>query len=125
MADPTTEFFSEIGRRGHEPLLKRVFGTVRVDLENGEQTDHWLVSITKGDLAVSNQNIEADCVMRTSREVFDRIATGEANASATVLRGAMEIKGNPEMLVLFQRLFPGPPGPRDVPTQAGYARRHA
>jgi hypothetical protein len=98
-------------------------GKVRIDVASGDRTDCWLVSINKGDLAVTNQNVDADCVIRTSKEVFDRIASGEANASATVLRGAMDIQGNAEMLILFQRLFPSPPGPRQVASPAGYARR--
>ena len=40
MTDATTEFFDDLGRRGHEPLLERVSGTLRFDLVRGERTDH-------------------------------------------------------------------------------------
>jgi hypothetical protein len=35
--------------------------------------------------------------------------TGETNALAAYLRGAVEVEGDPELLLRFQRIFPGPP----------------
>jgi predicted lipid carrier protein YhbT len=125
MADSTADFFAAIALRGHEPMLAKTSGTVRVDVVSGRQTDHWLISINKGDLAVSNDHVEADCVIRADKEVFDRIASGEANAMATFMRGAMEVEGDAELLLLFTRLFPGPPNRRELPAAAGYARRQA
>jgi len=125
MADPTAEFFGALARRRHEPFLEKTSGTVRLDLSSGDRIDHWLVSINRGDLTVSNRNAEADCVIRTDKETFDRIASGEANALATFMRGAMELEGSAELLVLFTRLFPGPPGQREQATPAGYASRPA
>jgi putative sterol carrier protein len=125
VADPTAEFFGALAQRGHENFLEKTSGTLRADLVSGGRTDCWLVSITKGDLAVSHDGAEADCVIRADKEVFDRLASGEANAMATFLRGAIELEGNVELLVLFSRLFPGPPSQRELPTAAGYARRQA
>jgi putative sterol carrier protein len=125
MASPTEEFFTALEKRGHEPLLEKVSGTVRIDAVSGEQTDHWFVRFHKGDIAVSREDSEADCVVRADIETLDRINRGEANAFAMVLRGAVHVEGNAELLVLFQRLFPGPPGQREQPTTAGYARRQS
>jgi putative sterol carrier protein len=112
MADATAEFFGELGRRGHEPLLEKATGTVRFDLEQGSRTEHWLVAVKKGDVVVSRENAEADCVFRTERELFDLVVGGEMNAMAALLRGAMSVEGDRELLVLFQRLLPGPPSSR-------------
>ena len=125
MAGPTTEFFEALEQRGHEPLLERTSGTVRADITDGDQSEHWLVSIAKGDLAVSSSDADADCVIQADRAVFDRIVNGEANAMALTLRGAITVQGNVDLLLLFQRLFPGPPAQREQPIAAGYARRHA
>ena len=119
MASPTEEFFAALEKRGHEPLLEKASGTVRIDLVTGEQTDHWLVSINKGDIAVSRESSEADCVIRSETEMFDRIASGEANAYATVLRGAAQVEGNAELLRVVPTALPRPPGQRDQPTSAG------
>jgi putative sterol carrier protein len=110
MAAAATEaFFAELGERGHEPLLEKAKGTVRVELRRGRQVDRWLVAIDRGDVSVSHRNVAADVTLRTTRELFDGLASGEVNTMAAVLRGAVEFEGDPELLVLFQRLFPGPP----------------
>lgn len=104
----TTEFFEELGTRGHEPLLEKATGTIRFDLSNGKRKARWLVTIKKGDVTVSHANARADCVTRADQALFEQIVTGEENAFAAVLRGAMSVEGRPELLVYFQRLFPGP-----------------
>ena len=67
------------------------------------------MEIDRGDLAVSHRNAKADCVIRAEKALFDRIATGEENAVAAVLRGAIDIEGNRQLLVIFQRVFPAGP----------------
>lgn len=109
MTSATTEFFDALKERGHEPMLEKATGTVRFDLTTGKRTERWFVSIDKGDIAVSHKNAAADCVVRGRRDVFDRIATGEVNAMAAILRGALSLEGDSPVAVLFQRLFPAPP----------------
>jgi len=109
MADATETFFAELGERGHEPLLEKAKGTIRFELRRGKRTDRWFVAIDKGDVRVSRKNAAADGTVRATKELFDGLARGEVNAMAAVLRGALEFEGDPELLVLFQRLFPGPP----------------
>ncbi len=67
------------------------------------------MTIDKGDVSVSRRNAAADATVRATKELFDGLASGEVNTMAAVLRGAVEFEGDPELLVLFQRLFPGPP----------------
>lgn len=107
MADVTTEFFEQLQTSGHEPLLDKVSGNVRIELENGKKMDRWFVAIDKGDVQVSHKNATADCTVRTRKDVFDDIVQGKANAMASLLRGTLAIDGNYELLVLFQRLFHG------------------
>jgi putative sterol carrier protein len=109
MTDTTAEFFNGLDARGYEPMLENVTGTVRFDLTNGRRRSRWFVEIDKGDVVVSHRNARADCVVRADKRLFDRIAGGEANPMAAVLRGEIEIEGRRELLVFFQRLFPGPP----------------
>jgi putative sterol carrier protein len=112
MADSTVEFFDELGQRGHEPLLEKTSGSIRIDLRNGKTTDRWLITISKGDLDVSREGAAADCVVSTDRAVFDKIASGRTNAVAAMLRGAITVEGDIPLLVSFQRLLPGPPRAR-------------
>ena len=121
MTDPTAGFFLELGSRGHEPLLADVAAaTVRFDITRARHTDRWFLGIDKGDLAVSTvDDAQADCVISADRVLFDGIATGAVNAMAALLRGELSFDGDPELLVLCQRLFPGPPAgdPSSVGTE--------
>jgi len=110
MTDATTAFFEQLGARGHEPLLEKATGTLRIELSNGKANARWFVTIRKGDVTVSHANRKADCVARMDEALFDRIVTGKENAMAAILRGLVGVEGKPQLLVLFQRLFPGPPG---------------
>jgi len=122
MRDPTDAFFEHLSECGHEPRLEKATGTVRFDLVTGKRVERWLVSITKGDVAVSRGNHPADTVFRAAREDFNRLASGQANPMVMMLRGTASVEGEPEVLLLLQRLFPGP-GSGDPRRSAGYARR--
>jgi putative sterol carrier protein len=121
MADSITGFFEGLSGRGHEPLLEKASGSLRLDVTDGKKTERWLLEIHRGDLAVSRRNVRADCVVRGDRALFERIASGRQNAMAALLRGAIEVEGNVGLLVLFQKLLPGPP--RSRRNTAGYAKR--
>jgi putative sterol carrier protein len=114
MSDAIVEFFEELGRRGHEPLLAKVTGRVRFDLVDGGRTDRWLVAVDNGGVAVSHQGGPADCTIRTDRALFERLCHGKENAIAAVLRGALICTGNVELLFAIQRIFPGPPRDRQA-----------
>ena len=108
MTDATTEFFSDLEARRHEPLLEKARGTLRFDLKNGKRTTRWLIEIENGDVSISHRNAKADCVVRAKKSLFDGIAGGQQNAMAAVLRGELDIEGDRTLLVRFQKLFPGP-----------------
>ena len=56
MTDSTAEFFHELDRRGHEPLLEKATGSVRFDLADGRRIDRWLVSLDRGEVTASRKN---------------------------------------------------------------------
>jgi putative sterol carrier protein len=122
MSDDVVEFFEELGRRGHEPLLAKVTGRVRFDLVDGDRTDRWLVAIDKGDTVVSHQDGQAECTIQAERALFERLCRGEENAIAAVLRGALVCTGDVELLYAIQRIFPGPPRERPALRVAEGAR---
>ena len=103
--DEAETFFAELSERGYEPLLRRVSGSVRFDLDLDKETDHWVITITKGKLSVAHGNDPADAVIHTGRHQFDRFLSGEARPMASLLRGLVGVEGDPELVVLTQRLF--------------------
>ena len=109
MTDATTEFFAELDRKVHEPLLDKEKGTIRFEIVAGKQTSRWLVSIDRGSVDVSRRNASANTTVRIDRDLFEQLVTGKANAMAELLRGRIAVEGDPNFAILFQRLFPGPP----------------
>ena len=126
MRDPVIGLFDWLGRRGHEQLLDHVEGTVRFDLVDEADVDHWLVAICRGDLTVTREDRDADCVMRCPKAGFARVATGEDNAIAMLLRAEIVVEGNARLLVMLERLMPGPPGASDpVSTARSLSTAHS
>ena len=123
MADPTETLFNGFARRGHQVLLEKAQGRVRFDLERDGEVEYWLLDIRNGAVSVSREKADADCIVHAKKEVFDRIAMGEENAIAALLRGASSVEGNLYLITLLERLLPGPPNAHDPRKIAGVGRR--
>jgi hypothetical protein len=109
VASASTDFLEGLGRRGYLPLLEQINGRLRLDLIDGQETDSWLVVVEHGNVRVSRGWQDADCVIYAERVFFDRIATGEANALAALLRGLIQIEGDLHLALSVGRALPGPP----------------
>jgi predicted lipid carrier protein YhbT len=121
--DPIAEFMEGLASRGHEPSLAKATGTLRFEVVDGKQTERWLLTVTKGDLAVSRRNARADVTLRAPRSLFAQLVQGKMNATAAFLRGALHVEGDVELIVLVQRLLPGPAASRPKGRAAGWATR--
>ena len=109
MADASAAFFDALGRRGHNPALRRASGTVAIEVANGRARRRWLIEIVKGDITVSRKAADADVTLRAPEDVFRSIVSGRTSPTAAVLRGTVTVEGDPRLLVIFRRLLPGPP----------------
>jgi len=119
----TERFFDDLVQRGHDPLLRKARGTIKFEIVDGKRVDRRIVAIDRGDITVSRRSVTCDGVIRANREVFERIASGRSNPIAAVLRNELFVQGDWRLLVLVQRLFPGPPKARPSRRAAGYAKR--
>ena len=121
----TETYFDALDRRGHEPLLEKASGTVRFDLAQAGGTEHWMVGIDRGDIhaAPCGADVLADCVVATDQSLFDGVLTGDVNAMAALVRGELTVDGDPELLVMFQRLVPGPIAARTAQRDMAADRR--
>lgn len=118
MTDTIVEFFDELNRRGHEPRLEKLNGTIRIELAENGQSRHWLLTVKKGEIGVTREDHVADATILASPVLFTRIVEGETNAIAALLRGAMSSTGDLQLVVRLERILPGPRdqrGPRRPP----------
>jgi putative sterol carrier protein len=124
VADTISGFFQELGKQGYNPLLSHMRGKVRFDLSNGNGggVDQWLVAVDHGTVTVSDQKGDADCTIGTERPLLERVIHGEENAMAAVLRGDMRCTGDVQMLLMIQRIFPGPRPERAAMPRRGVPR---
>jgi putative sterol carrier protein len=121
--DVTERFFDELAKRGHEPLLRKARGIIKFEIVDGKKVDRRFVAIDKGEIRVSRRNVASDGVIRVDKAVFERVASGRSNPIAAVLRNELAAQGDWRLLVLVQRLFPGPPKARPSRRTAGYSKR--
>jgi hypothetical protein len=112
------EFFADLARLGYVPSLARVTGTVRIEIIGEQDTEHRLITIRRGHIEVSRNAGPVDCLVRVDRQLLERIFGGSQNAMVAMLRDELGVQGNPELLVLIQRLFRHQP---DDPATAGPA----
>jgi putative sterol carrier protein len=105
MSSQTREFFAELGRRGHDPLLEKATGVIRFDILDEDRPERWIVAIDRGDIEVSHRNVAGDCSLRAPRALFEQIVSGDVNGRAAILRGAVQAEGDWRLLVLLHRLF--------------------
>jgi putative sterol carrier protein len=97
-----------------QPLLANTSGTLLFEIRDNNETVWALVTVDKSRVGVEEipGSRDADATIRADRALIDAIAAGRANAMAAVLRGEMRVEGDAELLMDFQRIFPGPDDPR-------------
>lgn len=116
MGDATARFFDDLAARGRHLLPSKDNGTIRFDLADRERTEHWMLEIRHGDVSVSREIREADCITHVDHDLFDKIVTGEESWLPSLFRGTFVVKGDLRLLTEFRKLLSGQPGahhPRD------------
>ncbi len=105
MSDVTQDFFQRIDGREPDPGLGRVRGTVCFELADGDALQTWVAALDRGEVHVSREVGRADCLVRTDRATFERMAGGELNPTVALLQGLVAAEGELDLLWYFQRLF--------------------
>jgi hypothetical protein len=118
----TERFIHDLSSEPTPDALRRLSGSIRLDLRHDGGVRRYLVTIDDGRASVSRRNAKADCVARMDEDMFEALASGRANAITAALRGDIELDGPAALLLAFQRLFPGPQA-KPEPAEASGARR--
>ncbi|MFY1687502.1 SCP2 sterol-binding domain-containing protein [Plantactinospora sp. WMMB782] len=111
--DQSTQFFEGLNHRPPEPLLSKIRGTVRFELESDTGVDVWLLVFSAGSVSAAQTARPADCTIRTDRTFFNLVAAGEADTFAALLRNRLTIEGDLRLFPYLNHLVPGPPGAHD------------
>nr|WP_240955448.1 SCP2 sterol-binding domain-containing protein [Micromonospora sp. HNM0581] len=108
--------------RAPEVLRSPATGTLRIDLSDGQRTEHWLIRIRPGVVEVDQGMEHSDATWYCSEDLFDRLIVGRVHAISALFRNDTAFSGDVVLFLAFRRFFPSPPGTRD-PREV--AREHA
>jgi putative sterol carrier protein len=114
--EPTEAYFERLAASRHQPLLNRVTGTLRFDIEQSDGRHHrWYVTIDHGELMVRRDEAgqeagaapaPADCTVSAREDEFLRILSGQDSYAAALVRGAVTVKGDYTMAQNIRRFSP-------------------
>jgi putative sterol carrier protein len=102
MADSTREFFEGLESRVDPSKTAGMTNSYLFDIE-GAGT--WKVDVDDGKVSVSEGTGDADTTITASEETFQKIASGEQNATAAYMTGKLKIKGDMGAAMKLQKLF--------------------
>lgn len=110
--DPTARFFADLSKRTLR-LPPDTCVKVGIDLGHDGETDHWFVKFDGSRAHVAREGGDAIVTIRTRKELFDRIATGEANLLAALYRNEITFEGRLAYLAYLRASLPNQPGAVD------------
>jgi putative sterol carrier protein len=102
MAETTREFFEGLPARADASKLAGMNNSYVFDID-GAGT--WFVTVEDGTVSVREGEGEADCTISASEENFQRILSGEQNATSAYMTGKLKIKGDMGAAMKLQKLF--------------------
>jgi putative sterol carrier protein len=65
----------------------------------------WTVSVEDGTVSVTEGGEDADAVISTSEETFEKIVSGEQNPTSAYMTGKLKVKGDMGAAMKLQKLF--------------------
>ena len=65
----------------------------------------WKVDVQDGKVSVTEGGEEADAVISTSEETFDKLTSGEQNPTSAYMTGKLKVKGDMGAAMKLQKLF--------------------
>ena len=96
------EFFEALPSRVTPDRIEGMDNTYVFDIEGAGV---WTVAVADGAVTVSEGASDADCTFSASEETFEKIASGEQNATTAYMTGKLKIKGDMGAAMKLQKLF--------------------
>jgi putative sterol carrier protein len=102
MAETAREFFEGLPSRANAEKLAGMNNSYLFDVEGAGK---WHVTIADGAVSVREGDGEADCTISATDENFQKILSGEQNATSAYMTGKLKIKGDMGAAMKLQKLF--------------------
>jgi putative sterol carrier protein len=96
------EFFETLESRVDQSKTAGMNNSYLFDIEGAGK---WTVNVEDGDVKVSEGGENADAVISTSEETFEKIASGEQNPTSAYMTGKLKVKGDMGAAMKLQKLF--------------------
>ena len=96
------EFFDTLPTRVTPDRIEGMNNTYVFDIEGAGV---WSVAVADGAITVSEGASDADCTFSASEETFEKIASGEQNATTAYMTGKLKIKGDMGAAMKLQKIF--------------------
>jgi putative sterol carrier protein len=96
------EFFDSLETRADATKTAGMTNSYLFDIEGAGK---WTVSVADGKVNVTEGGENADAVITTSEETFEKIVAGEQNPTSAYMTGKLKVKGDMGAAMKLQKLF--------------------
>jgi putative sterol carrier protein len=96
------EFFEGLESRADASKTSGMTNSYLFDIEGAGK---WTVRVEDGKVDVAEGGEDADAVITTSEETFEKIVSGEQNATSAYMTGKLKVKGDMGAAMKLQKLF--------------------
>jgi putative sterol carrier protein len=102
MADVVKDFFANLESQADPSKTAAMTNSYVFDIEGAGQ---WKVDVDDGKVTVTEGGGDADAVISTSQETFEKIIAGDVNPTSAYMTGKLKIKGDMGAAMKLQKLF--------------------
>ena len=96
------DFFDSLEGRADSSKTAGMTNSYLFDIEGAGK---WKVDVQDGDVSVTENAEGADVTISTSEETFEKITSGEQNATSAYMTGKLKVKGDMGAAMKLQKLF--------------------
>jgi putative sterol carrier protein len=96
------EFFESLEGRADASKTAGMTNSYLFDVQGAGK---WTVNVDDGKVTVTEGGENADAVITTSAETFEKIVSGEQNPTSAYMTGKLKVKGDMGAAMKLQKLF--------------------
>ena len=96
------EFFETLETRADASKTEGMTNSYLFDIEGAGK---WTVRVEDGKVSVAEGGEDADAVISTSDETFEKIISGDQNPTSAYMTGKLKVKGDMGAAMKLQKLF--------------------